>query len=326
MIAGTGRAGTSFLVRFLETCGIETGSNEDWYDRARAGLENYLLDESAPYLVKDPSLFTYCEAIDLQAIAIDALIVPMRDLSAAAESRLLQERISLSDTHQWRDRPPKDVRDSVPGGIIFSLHPIDQERLLAVGFYRLIHWAVSNGISLFLLDFPRAVEDGPYLIETLWPWLGLHCSREQADAAFEVTADPDAIRVRSTSSQLLPNNPDSTSNDGDSNRLDRDAMVILLNERDAQLVDTRTLLAEVSARLSDTETELTSKAERIYDVEMALTASTEAVSQTEALLIEHEVRLDRALTELASIHRSSLWRIIRTRRKMASKLRTTPER
>ena len=58
VIAGTGRAGTSFLVRFLKACGLDTGATEMPFDaRARAGLERNLLDEGAAYVVKDPWLF-----------------------------------------------------------------------------------------------------------------------------------------------------------------------------------------------------------------------------------------------------------------------------
>ena len=80
VIAGTGRAGTSFLVRFLNQCGLDTGSSTDTFDeRTRAGLEHNLLDKHAPYVVKDPWLFTYCEGVDLGAVTVDALLVPVRE-------------------------------------------------------------------------------------------------------------------------------------------------------------------------------------------------------------------------------------------------------
>src|ERR1700722_5674137 len=162
VIAGTGRAGTSFLVRFLGACGLDVGPTDTWSKRARAGLETYLLDDDVPYVVKDPWLFTYCSEIDPADIAIDLLILPIRELMAAATSRILQERTSLAES-DWRNRPLTDVRGLIPGGAIYSLDPTDQARILAVGFYQLIYWATTTEIPLLLLEFPRMVEDRDYL-------------------------------------------------------------------------------------------------------------------------------------------------------------------
>jgi len=196
VIAGTGRAGTSFLVKFFDACGLETSVDEaNWHERARAGFEHSLsADGPAPYVVKDPWLFAYCEELDLSEVHIDALIVPIRELSAAAESRIHQERMSLIET--WaRQMPNVQVAGSTPGGALYSLDVVDQARILAVGFHRLLHWAVSNELPVFLLTFPRFVEDPDYLLRALWPWLGEHCTIEAARRAFEATAEPGAVRV-----------------------------------------------------------------------------------------------------------------------------------
>ena len=85
VIAGTGRAGTTFLVDFLGGCGLDTGRDDPGrWDLARAGRE-HALDSAGelPYVVKDPWLATYCEDLDLSRIAIDTLIVPIRELCRA---------------------------------------------------------------------------------------------------------------------------------------------------------------------------------------------------------------------------------------------------
>lgn len=198
VVAGTGRSGTSFLVRLLDTCGLETGLDANaWYSRARAGHE-YALDsnEPLPYVVKDPRLFTYCEEIDLDSIAIDALIIPIRDLMLAARSRVHQERLAVLDG-------PLGGRDSVqlagttPGGVLYSLDVVDQARILAVGLHKLLHWAAANQLPLYLLEFPRLVEDPHYTLGILWPWLSEHCTAEIAHRAFAEVADPDAVRITS---------------------------------------------------------------------------------------------------------------------------------
>src|SRR6516225_7327711 len=74
VIAGTGRAGTTFLVEFLGACGLDVGASHHWLERQRAGMEHYLLAPDCPYVAKDPWLFAYCEALDLAEVKIDALI------------------------------------------------------------------------------------------------------------------------------------------------------------------------------------------------------------------------------------------------------------
>jgi predicted O-methyltransferase YrrM len=198
LIAGTGRAGTSFLVRFLAACGLDTG-DAPWFERARAGLEHRIdpFDPDLPYVVKDPLLSRYCEQLDLGSLTVDALIVPLRELSAAARSRVLQERLALTET-PLRAEEDVDVLASTPGGVLYSLNEVDQERLLAVGFHRLLRWAVANDLPLFLLEFPRIVEDCDHLVDTLAPWLEAHCDLDRARTAFAEVASLEAVRVRPT--------------------------------------------------------------------------------------------------------------------------------
>src|SRR5271170_1882476 len=67
VIAGTGRAGTSFLVRYLTELGLDTtlarnGDRAGWDAEANAGLENMLIsDADLPYVVKSPWI---CEYVD----------------------------------------------------------------------------------------------------------------------------------------------------------------------------------------------------------------------------------------------------------------------
>lgn len=240
MIAGTGRAGTSFLVQFLDACGLETAVGEsEWDARARAGGESILdPDAELPYVVKDPWLWTYCQSLDLDRLTIDALLVPMRDLTGAAASRVLQERVALAET-PWVDRA---VTGGATGGVIYSLSIADQARILAVGFHELLHWAVSNGIPTVLLDFPRIVEDREYLVSSLWPFLDGRLERDAALAAFDRLADSDAVRVRSQGGEIA------SGSDGEAG-LDRAALAIRIGEVRAEVDETREQLGAVEAEL-----------------------------------------------------------------------------
>ena len=91
LIAGTGRAGTSFLVRYLHALGLDTHiarqGDRQWDEAAQAGLEDIplgLAPGSLPYVVKSPWL-TECidQVLAEGAIAIDAVVIPVRDLAEA---------------------------------------------------------------------------------------------------------------------------------------------------------------------------------------------------------------------------------------------------
>lgn len=159
VIAGTGRAGTSFLVQWLAASGLDAGDFDpgDYIDAARAGFERHLsADPALPYVVKDPWLYTYCDRVD--PALIDLLIVPMRDLEAAARSRVAVERAA---------RPGVGADFGVTnGGMIFRNDVHAQAGVLAEGLYRLLHWATSHGVPLLLLDHAR-FSDPDYLISTL---------------------------------------------------------------------------------------------------------------------------------------------------------------
>jgi len=202
VIAGTGRAGTTFLVQFLAACGIDTGEVSHLDERANAGLEIPLNSPNAPYIAKDPWLYTYCDTLDLTELAIDVVILPLRDLHDAAASRIIQEK-----SHVIEGLPDHFAFSSgygvVSGGSIYSLETLDLERQLAVGFYKVLHWAVANDLRVILADFPRIVNNREYLLDALWPWLSTLCTREVAEAAFDATADSSKVKAPVGGDQVL---------------------------------------------------------------------------------------------------------------------------
>tara|TARA_R110000824_G_scaffold89877_2_gene219963 strand:- start:15 stop:578 length:564 start_codon:yes stop_codon:yes gene_type:complete len=94
IICGTGRAGTSFLVRLLTRCGIDTGftrEDDGFSDRLRAGCELRATgwDSPAawaklPRVVKSPFLSVHLAAVP---VPIDCVLIPVRDLRDATDSR-----------------------------------------------------------------------------------------------------------------------------------------------------------------------------------------------------------------------------------------------
>jgi hypothetical protein len=251
--------------------------------RARAGLERNLLDPRAAYVVKDPWLFSYCDQIDPGEVEVEALLVPVRELAASATSRILQERITMAESF-WSDLQPSDVHGMVPGGAVYSLDPVDQARILAVGFHRLILWATTRRIPLFLLEFPRIVGDGEYLIDTLWPWLGEHCERDRAVEAFVSVADPGLVRVDGGQVRMPEDHA------LEAGQLDRAAMSVLLKERQVTLDATRRELAVAEQRLVDAE-------RRLAEVRDELGASQHAAVEAEQAFVSRLAAVDAALAQ-----------------------------
>ena len=151
-------------------------------------MEQHLDTDGGSYLIKDPWLFEYLDDIDLTLITIDALIVPVRGLTAAAMSRVRLERAALIEG------APRSAGWSsfsqTPGGVVYSLRVSDQEKVLALGQARLLDWALTHHLPLFLLSYPRLVSDAEYVVDTLWPWLQRFTDREPALAAFRERSDP----------------------------------------------------------------------------------------------------------------------------------------
>lgn len=185
LIAGTGRAGTSFLVQLLTDLGLDTGfagGDLKLYREARAGLERSLLTENAPYIVKSP----WIEGPDLHdvlcdgKVALDHAILPMRDLTAAVKSRLyVQEKATGCAA--------ASTEDSVPGGLWNAKTEADQEAFLAHNFTSVIETLIRLDVPIAFLWFPRLINDPTYLfakLSQIFPGL----AREQFLATHRRTA------------------------------------------------------------------------------------------------------------------------------------------
>jgi hypothetical protein len=182
IIAGTGRAGTTALVRLLTECGIDTGFTAATWQRhflehCQAGLERDLLERDAPYVVKSPDL---CETLpDILAtgrFVIDHAIVPVRDLEDAARSRA---RIGGTNA-------------SVPGGLWGTDDPARQKEALAERFHRLMHTLAVHDIPVTLLAFPQFVSDPGYAYRKLRFLIG-HIPPDDFADIFRQVADPGRV-------------------------------------------------------------------------------------------------------------------------------------
>ncbi|HZZ19457.1 MAG TPA: hypothetical protein VFE25_08815 [Opitutaceae bacterium] len=182
IITGTGRAGTTFLVRLLTELGLETGiSRKNWnkkfFPTCNAGLEHDLLDPETPYIVKNPALCeTLPAALATGRFVIDHVYVPIRELENAAASRARNG----------------GEYGNVPGGLIGTADPAHQRAVLAEYFHKLIHVLVVHEIPHTFILFPRLVTDPGYTFDRL-SYVLKNVTREEFDVVFHRIADKSLV-------------------------------------------------------------------------------------------------------------------------------------
>ena len=207
LISGTGRSGTSFLVRYLTGVGLDTtlarqGDGAAWDQHANAGLEELpVIDHQRwPYVVKTPWLHPLIDQLlaDPQ-IHIDAVIIPVRPLLEVAASRVILELRAMHAANPWladNDRPWSEGW-ATAGGCLMPLEPLDQARLMAVGFFQLVERLVHAEVPTVFLAFPRLAEDPDYLFAKLAALLpGIDAATARAVHARLADPDPGARRRR----------------------------------------------------------------------------------------------------------------------------------
>jgi hypothetical protein len=91
-----------------------------------------------------------------------------------------------------------DSWGSVAGGIVYSTHPLDQTRLLAAGFFKVVQRLTEAAIPMYFVAFPRLALDADYLYDQIKASFPQAISREDFVAAHRRVADPAKIRVGST--------------------------------------------------------------------------------------------------------------------------------
>jgi hypothetical protein len=206
LIAGTGRAGTSFLVRYLAELGLDTHlarshGTPGWDEYANTGNENLPFlspGKDLPYVIKSPWLYEFIDSLVADVtFEVDAVVIPVRNLHDAAVSRSIIERRAIHQSAPWMHGLDHSWEEwaHVPGGIIYSLNPIDQGRLLAVGFHHLVERLVAANIPIIFLSFPKLIEDAKYLFDKLCPVLPPTVDYDAACFAHRRVADKAKVRV-----------------------------------------------------------------------------------------------------------------------------------
>ena len=166
LITGTGRCGTTFLIKLLMYLEFDTGFTPDNYSKAiftncNSGMEHRLV--TSYRIIKDPKLLPNMENV-MKTVSVERVIIPVRDYSSSAESRA-------------------NLGRGTPGGLWRANNKNEQ-----IHFYRsimadYIPIMTKYDIPTTFLDFHHMTTDKQYLYEKLG-WL-----MEEKNISFEVFSE-----------------------------------------------------------------------------------------------------------------------------------------
>ncbi len=199
LITGTGRAGTTLLVQLFTALEMDTGYTLDQamhsVDRlARAGLEPNLKKDRLAEVVKAPGQAEHIKRLlQTEGFELEAAILPMRELFAAAESRRNVHRLAL-------EAGKNAIRH--PGSLWKTTEPTQQETQLALQFYECLQPIVAARAPVFMIDFPSFTFDAAYLFNSLQPIFDARgISERDVERALHRVMKPELINNFGTSQE-----------------------------------------------------------------------------------------------------------------------------
>lgn len=167
----------------MTNLGLDTGFDRDTAraiveTEGRAGLELDVRKKRCPYVVKSPHFCDYApEVLQNQEISIDRVLIPIRDLEAAAESRRYVTRLNSTKGGLWHTD---------------SLEPGAQERALLSQMYKLVLALSDRHIPVTFIRYPRLIKDPSYLFKKLAPILQ-DITLDTFLEAFNATVRPELV-------------------------------------------------------------------------------------------------------------------------------------
>lgn len=203
VIAGTGRAGTTFLIELLTALRLDTGVADGellYFPAANAGLEfDFTAPDAwskAPYIVKNPKFSTALAGlIRRNVIKVDHLLLPVRDIGQASDSRIRLHRAGGGMPPLRRAWKKIRGKYGVPGGLYDVKRAGDQEALLRHNLSELVATIAEFDIPSTIMQFPRIVDDEDYLFDKLSPIFPT-IERDEFAQAFREVSRPDKVSLR----------------------------------------------------------------------------------------------------------------------------------
>jgi hypothetical protein len=158
VITGTGRAGTTVLVRILDALGLDTGMEsgklQPYMPGVRAGLECRVDDPDAPTVVKDMTLgFRMRQILEAGEVEVAHVLLPTRRLDIAVASR-----VRAADYGRLPFRR---------GALTGTLHATEQQQVLIRMQDEIVDALTEFDVPYTVLEFPRFATDAAYTHDKL---------------------------------------------------------------------------------------------------------------------------------------------------------------
>jgi hypothetical protein len=151
LITGTGRCGTTFLIKLFSFLGFDTGYNREnyhlsIYTNCNSGMERFHNEKH--YILKNPEFITNIENIVKdKSIKIKNVIIPIRDLKESANSRVRNGRHA--------------------GGLWNSVDEESQIRFYKDILSNYIYISTKYEINTIYIDFDKMTTNKTYLFDKL---------------------------------------------------------------------------------------------------------------------------------------------------------------
>ena len=150
LITGTGRCGTTFLIKLFSFLNFDTGYTKDNYKKyistnCNSGMEKEHKENH--YILKNPSFITKIDKIINDGIIIKKVIIPIRNLKESALSRVNHGKNA--------------------GGLWCATNEITQINFYKEILTNYIFWMTEYNIDTIFLDFNLMVNDKKYLFNKL---------------------------------------------------------------------------------------------------------------------------------------------------------------
>jgi hypothetical protein len=156
LITGTGRSGTTFLIKLFSFLGFNTGFDRENYknfifENCNSGMErNY----SSEYdVLKNPAFIANIEEI-YKNIKIKQVIIPIREYEKTASSRVFNQSSSINTNF-------------VPGGLWNANNYDEQLAYYHKVMAEYVYYMTKYNINTIFLDFDKMISDEKYLFDKL---------------------------------------------------------------------------------------------------------------------------------------------------------------
>ena len=151
LITGTGRCGTTFLIKLFSFLGFNTGYNRDNYklsinSNCNSGMERKFTEDY--YILKNPCFMANIEnIIKDKSVIVKTVIIPIRDLKICSQSRV--------------------KHGNKCGGLWCANDELSQINFFKNILTKYICVSTKYDINTIFIDFDKMIKDKKYLFNKL---------------------------------------------------------------------------------------------------------------------------------------------------------------